>query len=60
MEFEDSGLVGYEADRDGGAAADDPGIDVELGDGWRVQLHDNLLQTLGEWLNPEQVSIRYQ
>jgi len=34
--------------------------DVELGDGWRVQLHDNLLQTLGEWLNPDQVSIRYQ
>jgi len=34
--------------------------EVELGEGWRVSLHDDLLQALGGWLSPEGVVIRYQ
>ena len=32
---------------------------VELGESWRVQLHDNLLQSLSAWLTSENVAIQY-
>ncbi|TCV87477.1 DNA polymerase III subunit alpha [Sulfurirhabdus autotrophica] len=34
--------------------------DVELGETWRVQLHDNLLLSLSDWLDAENIRIRYQ
>lgn len=34
--------------------------DVELGESWRVQLHDNLLLSLSDWLDAENIRIRYQ
>jgi DNA polymerase-3 subunit alpha len=33
---------------------------IELGDAWRVHLHDSLLQSLTGWLDEENVSICYQ
>ncbi|MHB0985278.1 MAG: DNA polymerase III subunit alpha [Sulfuricella sp.] len=36
------------------------GCDLELGDGWRVKLKDNLLVSLTDWLGGEAVSIQYQ
>jgi DNA polymerase-3 subunit alpha len=34
--------------------------ELVLGEGWKVQLHDGLLQTLREWLSPANVSVAYQ
>jgi DNA polymerase-3 subunit alpha len=34
--------------------------EIELGDAWRVNLHDELIETLHGWLNPENVQIVYQ
>ncbi len=34
--------------------------EVELGEGWRVHLHDNLLHSLADWLDAGNVSISYQ
>jgi DNA polymerase-3 subunit alpha len=33
--------------------------DIDLGKDWRVQLHDNLLQSLASWLSAENVRIQY-
>ena len=33
--------------------------EIELGDAWRVNLSDNLLQSLGTWLSDENVKIVY-
>jgi DNA polymerase III subunit alpha len=33
--------------------------EVNLGAAWRVQLHDRLIELLGQWLNPEQVRVVY-
>ncbi len=33
--------------------------ELELGDAWRVQLHDNLLRTLREWFKEENVRVVY-
>jgi len=32
---------------------------AELGEGWRVQLHDNLIQSLSAWLSDDNVEIMY-
>jgi DNA polymerase-3 subunit alpha len=34
--------------------------ELVLGESWKVQLHDGLLQTLREWLTPANVSVVYQ
>ena len=34
--------------------------EVSLGGAWQVQLHDHLIETLGQWLEPANVHIRYQ
>ena len=34
--------------------------EIELGDAWRVDLHDELIETLHGWLQPENVKILYQ
>jgi DNA polymerase-3 subunit alpha len=34
--------------------------DLDLGEGWRVKLRDNLLASLADWLGGENVSIQYQ
>jgi DNA polymerase-3 subunit alpha len=34
--------------------------ELDLGDEWRVNLHDELIQSLSEWLKPENVQIVYQ
>jgi len=34
--------------------------ELVLGEGWKVQLHDGLLQSLQEWLSPANVSVAYQ
>jgi DNA polymerase-3 subunit alpha len=34
--------------------------EIELGDAWRVDLHDELIETLHGWLQPENVQILYQ
>jgi DNA polymerase III subunit alpha len=34
--------------------------EIELGDAWRVNLHDELIETLHGWLKPENVQIVYQ
>lgn len=40
--------------RNGGALCD-----IDLGNAWRVQLHDNLLQSLSAWLSQENVRVQY-
>ena len=34
--------------------------EIDLGDEWRVSLHDDLIQSLADWLNAENVSIVYR
>ncbi|HXV09884.1 MAG TPA: DNA polymerase III subunit alpha [Burkholderiales bacterium] len=34
--------------------------EIGLGSSWRVNLHDDLIRSLGEWLSPENVTILYQ
>jgi len=34
--------------------------EIDLGDAWRVNLHDELIETLHGWLEPENVQIVYQ
>ena len=33
--------------------------EIDLGEGWRVNLHDDLIKSLGDWLSPENVRIVY-
>jgi DNA polymerase-3 subunit alpha len=33
--------------------------EIQLGDEWRVNLHDDLIQSLSEWLKPENVQVLY-
>jgi DNA polymerase-3 subunit alpha len=33
--------------------------EIELGDAWRISLHDELIRSLAEWLKPENVNIVY-
>jgi DNA polymerase-3 subunit alpha len=33
--------------------------EIELGDDWRVNLHDDLIRSLSDWLEPENVRIVY-
>jgi DNA polymerase-3 subunit alpha len=33
--------------------------EIDLGEAWRVNLHDDLIRSLGEWLSPENVRIVY-
>jgi DNA polymerase-3 subunit alpha len=33
--------------------------EVSLGGNWQVQLHDHLIETLGQWLEPASVQVRY-
>ncbi len=33
--------------------------EIDLGDAWRVNLHDDLIHSLSEWLSPENVRIVY-
>ena len=33
---------------------------IDLGEDWRVKLDDGLIQSLGEWLQPENVQILYE
>jgi len=33
--------------------------EIDLGAAWRVNLHDDLIRALGEWLSPENVAILY-
>jgi len=40
--------------RNGGAS-----VEMQLGDNWRVSLDDALLQSLNEWLRPENVEVVY-
>ena len=40
--------------RNGGAS-----VEMQLGDNWRVSLDDTLLQSLSEWLKPENVEVVY-
>jgi DNA polymerase III subunit alpha len=40
--------------RNGGAS-----VEMQLGDNWRVNLDDALLQSLNEWLRPENVEVVY-
>ena len=40
--------------RNGGAS-----VEMQLGDNWRVSLDDALLQSLNEWLKPENVEVMY-
>ena len=35
------------------------GCEINLGDAWRVNLHDDLINSLSEWLSPENVRIVY-
>jgi DNA polymerase-3 subunit alpha len=34
--------------------------EISLGDAWRVNLHDDLIHSLSEWLSPENVKIVYE
>ena len=34
--------------------------EIDLGEAWRVNLHDDLIQSLSDWLEPENVQIVYQ
>ena len=36
-----------------------PQCRIDLGDEWRVKLDDDLIQSLGAWLKPENVQILY-
>jgi DNA polymerase-3 subunit alpha len=40
--------------RNGGAS-----VEMQLGDNWRVSLDDALMQSLNEWLRPENVEVMY-
>jgi DNA polymerase-3 subunit alpha len=40
--------------RNGGAS-----VEMQLGDTWRVNLEDALVQSLNEWLKPENVEVLY-
>jgi len=33
--------------------------EIDLGDAWRVNLHDDLIKSLSDWLSPENVNIVY-
>ena len=33
--------------------------EISLGGNWQVQLHDHLIETLGQWLEPSSVQVRY-
>jgi DNA polymerase III alpha subunit len=33
--------------------------EVSLGGAWQVQLHEHLIETLGQWLEPASVQVRY-
>jgi DNA polymerase III subunit alpha len=33
--------------------------EIDLGEAWRVNLHDDLIRSLAEWLRPENVHIVY-
>jgi DNA polymerase-3 subunit alpha len=33
--------------------------EISLGDGWRVQLRDHLIESLGQWLQPSSVQVLY-
>ena len=33
---------------------------IDLGEQWRVNLHDDLIESLGQWVKPENVQIVYQ
>ena len=35
------------------------GCEIELGEAWRVNLQDELIQSLSEWLEPENVQVVY-
>jgi DNA polymerase III subunit alpha len=34
-------------------------VEMQLGEGWRVKLDDRLMQSLNEWLRPENVEVLY-
>jgi DNA polymerase-3 subunit alpha len=34
--------------------------EIDLGEAWRVNLHEDLIRSLGEWLSPENVRILYR
>jgi DNA polymerase III subunit alpha len=34
--------------------------EIDLGDDWRVNLHDDLIETLAQWVKPENVQVVYQ
>ncbi len=38
----------------------DAECEIDLGEPWRVSLHDELVLALGDWLSPGNVQIRYQ
>ncbi|MFN0318389.1 MAG: hypothetical protein ACKVQA_25470 [Burkholderiales bacterium] len=38
----------------------DAQCEINLGEQWRVNLQEELVQALGEWLSPANVQIRYQ
>ncbi len=33
---------------------------IDLGEDWRVKLDEGLIQSLGEWLRPENVQVLYE
>ena len=33
--------------------------EIQLGDAWRVNLNDNLMQSLGAWLSEDNVKVLY-
>jgi DNA polymerase-3 subunit alpha len=35
-------------------------VELRLGEEWKVKVEDNLLQSLGDWLRPENVKVVYQ
>jgi DNA polymerase-3 subunit alpha len=35
-------------------------VELRLGEEWRVKIEDSLLQSLGDWLRPENVKVVYQ
>ena len=51
VEFDTAVEVRY---RNGGAS-----VEMQLGDNWRVNLDDALIQSLNEWLRPENVEVVY-
>ncbi len=34
--------------------------EIDLGDAWRIRLHDDLIRSLSDWLSPENVTIVYR